>query len=53
MPQRLEDSKIHKEDFKPIPESIEKIGKLVIDSTKIIVTQCYTVLITEFHSNTI
>jgi len=32
MPQRLEDPKIHKERFKPIPESTEKIGKLIIDS---------------------
>ena len=32
MPQRLKDSKKHKENFNPIPESIEKIGKLVVDS---------------------
>jgi len=32
MPQRLKDSKKHKEKFNPIPESIEKIGKLVVDS---------------------
>jgi len=32
MPQRLEAPKIHKEKFKPIPESIEKIGKLIVDS---------------------
>ena len=32
MPQRLKDTKTHKEEFKPIPESIEKIGKLIVDS---------------------
>jgi GxxExxY protein len=32
MPQSQEDPKIHKEKFKPIPESIEKIGKLIVDS---------------------
>ena len=32
MPQRLEDSKIHKEKFESIPESIEQIGRLIVDS---------------------
>lgn len=32
MPQSHEDTKIHKENFKPIPESIERIAKLVVDS---------------------
>jgi len=32
MPQKHEDSKNHKEEFKPIAESIEKVGKLVVDS---------------------
>ena len=32
MPQRLENTKTHKEEFKPIPESLEKIGKLIVDS---------------------
>jgi len=31
-PQRHEDTKMHKERFKPIPEALEKIGKLIIDS---------------------
>jgi GxxExxY protein len=32
LPQRHQDSKIHKEKFNQVPESIEKIGKLIVDS---------------------
>ena len=32
MPPSHENSKIHKEGYKPIPESIEKIARLVVDS---------------------
>lgn len=32
MPQRLEDSKIHKDNFQPVPEQLERIGKLIVDS---------------------
>ncbi len=32
MPQSQEDSKIHKEKFESIPESIEQIGRLIVDS---------------------
>lgn len=32
MPQSLQDNKIHKEVFKPIPDSLERIGKLIVDS---------------------
>ena len=31
-PQRHEGTKVHKEKFKPIPESLEEIGKLIVDS---------------------
>ncbi|PLX15643.1 MAG: GxxExxY protein [Marinilabiliales bacterium] len=32
MPQSLEDSKKHKKEFDPIPESLERIGRLIVDS---------------------
>ena len=32
MPQSQEDPKIHKEKFESIPESIEQIGRLIVDS---------------------
>lgn len=32
MPQSQEDTKLHKENFNPIPESVERIAKLVVDS---------------------
>ena len=32
MPQSHQDSKVHKERFNPVPVSIEKIGKLIVDS---------------------
>ena len=32
MPQRLKDSKIHKDVFQPILEKLERIGKLIVDS---------------------
>ncbi|MCF8373752.1 MAG: GxxExxY protein [Bacteroidales bacterium] len=32
MPQRLEDSKVHKGHFRPLPDSIERIAKLIVDS---------------------
>lgn len=32
MPQSLQNSKVHQDKFNPIPESVEKIGKLVVDS---------------------
>ncbi len=32
MPQSLKNSKVHKDMFSPVPESVEKIGKLVVDA---------------------
>ncbi|MFO7655539.1 MAG: GxxExxY protein [Bacteroidales bacterium] len=32
MPQSHQDTKVHKDRFSPVPESIEKIGKLVVDA---------------------
>ncbi len=32
MPLRPKDSKIHKEKFRPIPESTERIARLIVDS---------------------
>ena len=32
MPPSHENSKLHKEKYKPLPESIEKIASLVVDS---------------------
>src|SRR3989304_4284203 len=32
MPRRLKDSKTHEEDYQPIPDHLEKIGKLIVDS---------------------
>jgi len=32
MPQSHQNSKIHKDEFNPIPDSIEMIGKLIVDS---------------------
>ena len=32
MPQNHENSKEHKKEFRPIPEDLERIGKLIVDS---------------------
>lgn len=32
MPQSHQSSKVHKEKFTPVPESVEKIGKLIVDA---------------------
>jgi len=32
MPQSLKNTKIHQDKFDPVPESVEKIGKLVVDA---------------------